>query len=225
MNKKTLHFKNLPLHVVLLGPQGSGKGTQAELLAKELGLTRIETGAIFRRTAASKTPIGRRLHRLITGGTLVPDKLVISILRAALQKVSRQSGIVFDGYPRTLKQARALDGLLAVEHRSLTHAIYIPISRRTTIKRLSLRRTCEKCGTPWILGRNISPRAVTCKKCGGRVYQREDDKPIAIAKRLREYLTKTLPIVDYYRRRGILYQVDGEPSIPDVWRTVKEIFT
>ncbi len=211
------------MHVVLLGPQGSGKGTQAKLLAKQYKLAHIETGAVFRYFAAQHNTLGRKINRLINvEGKLIPDKMVIQVIAGAMQKVPRKQGIVFDGYPRTLAQARTFDGLLKKAGRELTHVIYIPLRQSTTIRRLSLRRICLKCRTPWISGVTIPRRAVICPQCGGKVIQRKDDTPPVIKKRLREYLKKTKPILSYYKHRGIVMTVDGEPSIGTVWRSIKK---
>ncbi len=209
------------MHVVLLGSQGSGKGTQAKRLARHFRLAHIETGALLRSAAQSTTALGRKIdHLMNVQGKLVPDAVVVKALREAVRQVPVRKGIAFDGYPRTIKQARILDVLLRRLGRRLTHVIYLPLSAATTIQRLSLRRTCQSCGTPWILGKTLSRSAKRCPACGGNIIQRHDDKPTTIRKRLAEYVRKTAPIVGWYRQRGILIEVDGEPSIDTVWKNL-----
>ncbi|MFH1236483.1 MAG: nucleoside monophosphate kinase [Parcubacteria group bacterium] len=211
-------------HIILLGPQGSGKGTQAEQIARTLRLVHIETGALIRTQITRRTSLGKRIASIVNRqGKLIPDTLVARILAQKLQRVPRSTGVVFDGFPRTLTQARILDELLKRMKRQLTQAIYLPISQRTTVRRLSHRRVCQQCGTPWITGTTIGMRTKNCPRCKGMIVQRDDDKPKTIKKRLREYLRKTLPIVSLYRSRGILAEVNGEPPIGAVWRKVKKI--
>lgn len=212
------------MHIVMLGPQGSGKGTQAQRLAERFRLVHIETGSILRAVSKQNTVLGKKVDRLMNVlGQLVPDAVVVKALRSAVDRVPRGRGIVFDGYPRTLVQAKLLERMLRATGRSLTHAIYMPLSQSTTIHRLSRRRTCQECRTPWILGKNLRRGVVRCPKCGGRVVQREDDKPATIKKRLAEYNKKTAPVVKWYRQRGVLIEVNGEPTIDEVWRELKAI--
>jgi adenylate kinase len=209
------------LNIIILGPQGSGKGTQAVVLAKKFGLQHVETGKIFRAMARRPTALGRTIHRLMNEkGRLIPSPLVIKVLRGVLKQVNLKKGLVFDGYPRNLAQARALDRLLRQLKRPLTQVFYLPISRTTTIKRLALRRICRRCGRIFILGKNLPRGVQTCPVCHGQIYQRDDDKPRAIAKRLELYLRQTKPLIAYYKRRGILITVNGEPSIPVVTKRV-----
>ncbi|MFA6909471.1 MAG: nucleoside monophosphate kinase [Patescibacteria group bacterium] len=205
-------------HIILLGPQGSGKGTQAQLLKRKFRLAHIEMGAILRAAAGKPTPLGKRIHRIInTQGALLPDKLVNALLENAVRGVAQQRGIVFDGFPRTIQQAKTLNVILKKYGRVLTHVIYMPLSQRTTVLRLSKRRTCTSCGTAWILGKNIASDRTKCPRCGGLVIQRKDDTPTIIRKRLREYLHKTLPIVSWYKKMDIVMEVNGEQSVRTVW--------
>lgn len=214
------------LNIVILGPQGSGKGTQAEVLAERFHLARLETGKIFRELARRKNPLGRKMHFLINvKGRLVPSPFVIKVLKDKLANVKHARGLIFDGFPRNLVQAKALDRLLRSLGRQLTHVIYLPISRQTTIKRLARRRTCRQCGRVFILGKNLRRGASRCPVCGGQIYQREDDKPRAIAKRLEIYLKLTKPLIAYYKERGILVTVDGEPPIPKVTQQILRLLS
>jgi adenylate kinase len=213
------------LNIIILGPQGSGKGTQAALLAQKYNLAHIETGKMMRAMTKQKTALGRTLHHIVNEqGRLAPTALVIKVLKNVLDKISRKRGLIFDGFPRNLIQARALDRLFRLLGRKLTHVIYMPISRRTTIKRLALRRMCRQCGAIFILGKNLSRRAKHCPKCHGQIYQREDDKPAAIARRLAIYLQQTKPLIGHYRHMGILITIDGEPPIAAVAKKIFKLF-
>ncbi len=212
-------------NILILGPQGSGKGTQASLLAEKFNLAHIETGKIFRQMAKAKTPLGKRINFLIyVKGSLIPDNLTVRVLEQALHKVSKSKGVVFDGFPRTFAQAKALDVLFKKLGRRLTLVIDMPISRKTTVKRLSLRRTCMKCGRIFIAGKNIPSNAKKCPVCGGQVFQREDDKPKAIAERLASYNKMTKPLIKYYKTQGILVRIDGEPPVKAVFKNILKIF-
>lgn len=213
--------KNEIYNVIILGPQGSGKGSQAILLKEKFNFVHIETGKIFRKMASSKTPLGRKIYKIINNkGGLVNDSLVLSVLEKNLSKISKNSGLLFDGFPRNLKQAKGLDKLFERMGRELTHVIYMPIKKSTTIKRLSKRRTCEKCGKIFISGVNIKSTQKFCPVCHGIIIQREDDKPKAIAKRLEIYHQQTKPIIDYYKKKGIVVKVDGEPTIKQVFKEI-----
>lgn len=179
-----------PYIIIILGPQGSGKGTQAEVLAQQFKLRHIDMGALLRAFVTSRHPQAGRVQRIMNEGKgLVPTTLVLEILRRALSKIPASVGILFDGFPRNKVQAAALDRILRRSGRIITHAFYLPISTGTTIKRLARR---------------------------GRV----DDTPAAITKRLATYRKKTKPVIDHYRRRGVLVTVNGEPTIPRVTQTI-----
>jgi len=209
------------LNIIILGPQGSGKGTQANLLAKRFKLYHVETGKIFRKLSKQKSTLGRKInYTLNVKGQLLPSSFVIKVLKKELGKVSLKRGLIFDGYPRNIVQAKALDKLLVNLKRELTHIIYMPISREVTMKRLVLRRTCKKCNTIFILGKNIKKAVKKCPRCRGEIYQRDDDKLKAIARRLQEYHKKTEPVVRYYKKKGLLIAVNGKPPIPVVYKSI-----
>jgi len=214
------------LNIIILGPQGSGKGTQAERLEQRLHLEHIETGQIFRTMAGKNNALGIKINNLINlKGRLLTTEFVIKILQSYLSKVPKDKGLIFDGYPRNLTQARALDRLLRLFNRRLTHVIYLPISRGTTLTRLVRRRTCRHCNRKFILGVNLKKGATICPNCGGEIYQREDDKPRAISRRLSIYLKQTKPLIKYYKKQGILITIDGEPPIPVVSKNILKYFS
>jgi len=212
-------------NIVVLGPQGSGKGTQAIILAKKFKLYHIETGKILRKLARQRTALGRKISYLMNQkGGLIPADFVIKVLKNELKKVGKNKGLIFDGYPRNLIQARALDKILKSLDRQLTHVFYLPISRSTTVKRLVLRRTCQKCGRIFIKGVSLKAGARRCPACKGKIYHREDDKPAAIARRLAIYNKQTKPVINYYKKKGVLIKVDGEPPIMRVAKAIFKYF-
>ncbi len=209
------------MHIVLLGPQGSGKGTQARLLTKRFRLHYIETGRLLRAMVATDPRLGRKIDALINKkGALVPDAWVNRLIEKELARVPKGRGILFDGYPRTLRQARFLDRLLKRYGRSITHVVYLPIKDQTTLKRLTKRRMCERCGRIFIEGVTIKKNAKQCPVCHGTLFRRADDYPAAIRERLKLYHKRTNPIVQYYQKRGIVMIVDAEPPIPVVFKNI-----
>ncbi|MDP2684114.1 MAG: nucleoside monophosphate kinase [bacterium] len=216
--------KNKQYNIIILGPQGSGKGSQAILLTEKFNLVHIETGKIFRQMAATNTPLGKKINYIINNkGVLVNDELVLKVLEKGVVSVNKKKGLLFDGFPRTLNQARGLDKLFKKLDRELTHVIYMPIKKSTTIKRLSKRRTCENCGKIFISGVNIKSNQKECPVCRGKIIQREDDKPKAIAKRLEIYRKSTKPIIIFYKKKGIVIKVDGEPTIKQVFKEILKV--
>ena len=213
--------KNKDYNIIILGPQGSGKGSQAILLAENFNFVHIETGKIFRKMAKTNTPLGKKINNLINKkGKLVNDDVVIKVLIKSLSKVPRKKGLLFDGFPRNLNQAKELDKLFTTLDRELTHVIYMPIKKATTLKRLTRRRTCDKCGKIFISGVNIKASVTKCPVCKGKIIQREDDKPKAILKRLEIFNKQTKPIISYYKKRGLVVKIDGEPTIKQVYKVV-----
>lgn len=216
--------KNKEYNIIILGPQGSGKGSQAILLAENFNYVHIETGKIFRKMAKTNTPLGKKINNLINKkGVLVKDDIVMKVLTKSLNEVSKKKGLLFDGFPRTLNQARGLDKIFEKIDRELTHVIYMPIKKATTLKRLTRRRTCDKCGKIFISGVNIKSSVTKCPVCSGKIIQREDDKPKAILKRLEIFNKQTKPIINYYKKRGLVVKVDGEPTIRQVYKEIIKI--
>lgn len=211
------------LNITLIGPQGSGKGTQAQLLAKKFNLAIIEIGGALREIAKTKTPLGRKVDEIINQkGRMVPVPLMMKVVKEKIRNIPSNQGIVFDGTPRRLAEIKPLEQILACLGRRLTHIFFIEISKNETIKRLSKRRVCDKCQSLFILGQTISPQAKKCPKCGGRIYQRPDDKQAAIKERLRLYQKKTEPVLKCYQKMGRLIKINGEQSIEKVFRDIIE---
>lgn len=208
-------------NITLIGPQGSGKGTQAQLLAKKFNFAIIEIGGSLREIAKEKTPLGQKINEIINQkGRMVPVPLVMRVVREKIKAVSPDQGIVFDGTPRRLAEIKPLNQILKRYRRRLTHIFFIEISKDEVIKRLSKRRVCQKCQSLFILGQTISSQTKKCPKCGGEIYQRPDDRPAAIEERLKLYQKKTEPVLKYYQKRGQLIRINGEQPIKKVFKDI-----
>lgn len=214
MNKKEL------LHIILLGPQGSGKGTQAKMLAQKLCMEHLEIGNTLRQIAKTKTNLGKDIAGIINQGKMVPAAMIPKIVKEKLKKISKNRGIVFDGTPRRLAEIKPLENALEEYKRGISHVFFVQISQKETINRLGKRRTCGKCGTPFILGKTISAKTNTCPKCKGKIIQRSDETPEAIKKRLKLYHEKTVPVVKYYRNKDKLIKINGEQPINKVFKDI-----
>lgn len=205
-------------NILLIGPQGSGKGTQAKLVKDLFNIPHISTGDLFREAIASKTELGKVAEQYINDGNLVPDDITFGIIKKRLEKTDCEAGYVLDGFPRTLSQAHALDDITA-----LTHVLEIFISDDVSVDRISKRRLCTKCSL--IYGLNRIPKTSNiCDKCKGKLVQRDDDKPFAIKKRLETYHDLTEPLLEYYKPRDIVHKIDGVGSVDDVFKRVKKVF-
>lgn len=200
------------MNLVILGPQGSGKGTQAELLMHKFDLNRFEAGKIFRNIADSDKPYAAEVKAAIDQGQLAPDKYTQAITEEFLEKHQNGKGFIFDGNPRTLEQYKWFKEMMAKYQQKIDWIINIEISEAETIKRLSARRTCAKCGEVYNLITN-PPQGTACDKCGGVLEQREDDKPEAIKSRLNIYRTQTHPVFEQALAEGIGFEVNGEQPI------------
>ena len=202
--------------VVLLGPPGAGKGTQAKLLEQEFGAVQISTGDILRKAVADQSPLGKQAGDYIKRGALVPDDLIIDLIAERLQQADCAQGFLLDGFPRTIPQAESLDALLKKLALSLNCVLSVRVPRPVIIERLAGRRTCKKCGALCHMVFDPPKRDGVCDHCGGELFQREDDKEETIANRLTVYDAQTAPLVDYYRRRGALREIDGVGSIDEI---------
>lgn len=202
------------LVLVLLGPPGAGKGTQAEQLCSELSLPHISTGDLFRENRAGGTELGKTAQSFMDKGQLVPDELVVDMLFDRVSRPDCGAGFLLDGFPRTVPQAEALEGRLPED--AVVRALVLEVPDDELAARLSGRLTCRACGAMY--HQRFSPPATegACDKCGGQVYQREDDSPEVVQKRLAVYREQTLPLVDFYESRGLLTQVDGDRSREEV---------
>jgi len=207
--------------VVLLGPPGAGKGTHAKRLESELGMTHLSTGDMLRAEVASGSELGRRAKAIMDAGQLVPDAVIIDLIAARLDRADG-GGIVFDGFPRTLAQAEALDALLAGRQRQVDRAIELAVDDERMVARIAGRFACAACGAGYHDETQRPARPGVCDRCGGTEFvRRSDDKPETVRQRLVAYHRQTAPISDYYRRQGRLVEVDGMASIDAVWDRVR----
>lgn len=207
-------------HVVILGPQGAGKGTQAERIAPELGLIHLATGDLFRSLMATDSDLANQVRVFVDAGDLVPDELTAQVLFAALdERVSETPGLtgaLFDGYPRNSAQAKVLSDQIEARGEELAAIVHISVPREVLMERLTGRLICRRCGRSY--HQTFNPPAVegVCDACGGELYQRSDDTPEAVERRLTIYFEQTEPLLDDWRPRGIVLEIDGNQSIEAV---------
>jgi adenylate kinase len=212
----------MKMDLILIGGPGTGKGTQAELLQDNLGLTHISSGDLFRENMKDGTALGLMAKSYIDQGKLVPDDVTVGMIRERLQTLNPEQGILFDGFPRTLPQAEALDNLLVDLNRKIDLVIYLDVSDEEIVRRLSGRLICRECQTPF--HKEFNPfRKCPYDKCSGEfLYQREDDKPETVRARLTVFQKQTKPLIEYYRSRGLLVKIEGEDSVEAVFKSILE---
>jgi len=209
------------MNLVLLGPQASGKGTQAEKLAEKFNLAYVEMGGILRKIAHQNSSLGSKINELINiKGVLVPDKLIFQVMNDYLGRIEILKGIIFDGFPRVISQARYLEKFLTKKGQKIDLAIYLTLPRKETFKRLAGRRICEKCGKVYNLLTAPPKREGICDLCGGKLIVRPDETPEKIKRRLEEFEKQTKPLIKFYKEKGILEEVDGNQPIEVVFEDI-----
>ncbi|QPM69370.1 adenylate kinase [Atribacter laminatus] len=211
------------MFMVLLGPPGAGKGTQAKRIEEQYNIPQISTGDIIRLAIQSKSEWGKKAEEYVRSGELVPDEVVIGIIRERLTQDTYRNGFMLDGFPRNLEQAEALNQLLKEIGIQLNLVLYFDVDRDEVIERLSARRICEKCQTPYNMVSKPPKNDEICDICQGRVVQRPDDRPEVIMNRLNTYEQQTKPLIDYYRSQSILKVVTSKGSIDDVFQQVQKV--
>ncbi|MEW6739123.1 MAG: adenylate kinase [Nitrospirota bacterium] len=208
------------MRLVLLGAPGAGKGTQAKILVEKYGIPQISTGDLLRAAVAAGTALGKEARSYMDKGELVPDSVVLGMVEERLKQDDCKKGYILDGFPRNTKQAEALDKMLSPLNMSLTAALSVDVPFDDLMKRLTGRRTCKACGQMYNVYFNAPKKEGVCDKCGGELFQRDDDKEETIKKRLEVYNAQTAPLIDYYGKKGILKSVAGTGSIDDIFKKV-----
>ena len=209
------------LNLILFGPPGSGKGTQAERLREKRGLRHLSTGDLLREAVAQGTELGKQVKSILASGQLVSDDIILALMRDEIAKVG--DGWLLDGFPRTVGQAQGLDAQLAGLKQKIDALVVLNVGREAVIERLSGRRTCTNCKTVFHVKVNRPKVEGICDRCGGTLVQREDDKPETIAKRLDVYEAQTQPILDHYRGRVPIHEFDGEQPVDEVTRSIERV--
>ena len=207
------------MNVIFLGPPGAGKGTQAKRLAARFGIPQLSTGDILRKAVADGTPLGRQAKALMDAGKLVPDEIVNDIIEDALGSPEAAKGFLFDGFPRTVAQATALDEMLRRRGKKIEHVIQLEVPTDVLVERLSGRQTCPVDQTPY--GKDNPPkRPGLCDKDGAKLVVRPDDMPDRVRQRMLEYLDKTALLTGYYKTRGVVRPVDGVGTVDEVEKRI-----
>jgi len=215
--KEHVRFEGNSMNIVLLGSPGIGKGTYADILSKKYGIPHISSGQLFREEMEKKNDLGKKVDDYINRGELVPDEITIEFIKERLKKKDCNNGFFLDGYPRTIPQAEELENFSKIDN-----VLNFVASEDVIVDRLGGRRTCKECGAIFHI-KNVPPKVKgVCDQCSGELYQREDEKPEAIKIRMREYNKKTKPLVDFYKKKGLLVNIDANPPIEEVDRIISQ---
>ncbi len=213
------------MNLILLGPPGAGKGTQAKMMIDKYQIPQISTGDILRAALKERTPLGLKAKEYMDKGLLVPDEVVIDIIRERLKEPDCRNGYILDGFPRTVAQAQALDKVLADMHSAIDHVISIEVDKGELIKRLTGRRTCRQCGRGYHVIFDPSLNKDLCDKCQGELYQRDDDNEDTVRNRLDVYDSQTFPLIQYYKEKNLLRPIEGQGSIQQIFDRIAEVFS
>jgi adenylate kinase len=208
------------MNIILLGPPGAGKGTQAKMLVEKYGIPQISTGDILRKNLKEQTPLGLEAKKYMDAGQLVPDEVVIGIIDNRLKEPDCEKGYMLDGFPRTVAQAEALDAMLAERGSQIDHVISIEVPNDELMGRLTGRRTCRQCGAGYHVLFDPPKVEGVCDKCGGELYQRDDDNEETVGNRLKVYAEQTQPLIDYYKNKGLLRPINGVGSIDEIFNRI-----
>jgi adenylate kinase len=204
------------MYIIMLGAPGAGKGTQADILSQEMDLPHIASGDLFRQALEKRTEVGLLAKSYMDKGELVPDEITIKMILERINQPDCASGCLLDGFPRTLHQAKVLDKALKEQGKTIDKAIYIEVPNEELVKRLSGRRLCRVCQTPYHIINSPPKTPGKCDKCGGELYQRSDDSEETVKDRLNIFFAQTVPILDYYRKQNKLIRVNGNLGMQDV---------
>ena len=206
------------LRLVLFGPPGAGKGTQAQLLRDRLKVVHISSGDLFRCHLGKGTALGLRVKEYINKGELVPDDVTLKIILDKVMSIPDDEGFILDGFPRTTHQANALEKKLAAESRILDKVVHLDVSEPELLRRLGGRYICRSCRAPHAIGEGEEGKK--CDNCGGELYQRDDDAPVAVKKRIEVYNAQTILVLDFYRDRGVLVDISGDGTVDEINKQV-----
>lgn len=211
------------MNLILLGPPGAGKGTQAQMIAERYSIPQISTGDILRKAVKENTPLGLKAKDFMERGQLVPDEIVIGIVEERLKESDCSRGFILDGFPRTINQAEGLQEILSKIGKSITKVINIEVDTEELVRRLTGRRTCKNCGAMFHVIFNPPKKEGICDRCGGPLYQREDDNEDIIRKRLKEYEKETSSLVQYYQGKNKLFSVNGVGSKEQIFNQISNL--
>ena len=213
------------MRVIFLGPPGAGKGTQAKALAQEWRVPQIATGEMLRDAVKAGTPLGRQAQQIMESGALVPDEVMVGLIADRLRQPDAAGGFILDGFPRTIAQAEALNKLLKDLGQSLDAVVYFDVPEAELIRRLTGRRLCRQCQTAYHMVSAPPKKPGVCDRCGGELYQRDDDSESTVRHRLEVYARQTAPLLDYYRGRGVLSSVKGDGDMKTIGAAIRKAVT
>ena len=211
------------MNIIFLGPPGAGKGTQAKILVEKYGIPQISTGDMLREHVAKGTELGMKAKEYMEKGQLVPDEIILSMVKERLSQDDAQKGFILDGFPRTVAQAEALDKLLEEMGKKIEYVLALIVPDEELVTRLTGRRTCKNCGMMYHI--KFKPPKVEgkCDACGGELYQRADDNEETVRNRLKVYHEQTAPLIEYYKKKGVLFEIDGSKSIEEITQQIINI--
>ncbi len=211
------------MRLIFIGPPGAGKGTQAESICSTYGVIQLSTGDILRQNRKNGTELGKLAQSYMDAGELVPDNIIIDMIKVELQKPELKNGYLLDGFPRTVNQAEALDELLKEMQQKLDSVLVLEVPNEELVKRLTARRTCKSCGKSYHLIFNPPAIENICDVCGGELFQRDDDKEEPIMNRLKVYVNQTKPLINYYSQKSIAKYIDGVGNIEEIFQRIKVV--
>ncbi len=208
--------------MILLGPPGSGKGTQAQKLIEHFKIPQVSTGDLFRAAVKNQTALGKKAKEYMDKGALVPDEVVIGMVEERMKQPDTKKGFILDGFPRTIPQAQSLDKMLDQLKMKVDAVVEVEVPDAEVVRRISGRRTCQNCSAMYHVEFNKPKVAGKCDKCGGELYQRDDDQEDVIKSRLKVYHDQTAPLVEYYGKKGLVKNVAGQGSIDEIFHKIKQ---
>ncbi len=211
------------MNIIFLGPPGAGKGTQAKILVEKYEIPQISTGDMLREHVKNGTELGLKAKEYMEKGQLVPDEIILGMVKERLSQPDAQKGFILDGFPRTVAQAEALDKMLDEMGKKIEYVLALMVPDEELVTRLTGRRTCKKCGMMYHIKFKPPKEEGKCDACGGELYQRPDDNEETVRNRLKVYHETTAPLIDYYRKKGVLYEIDGAKTIEEITQQIINI--